>query len=167
MKNIYLKDILVCPMLFFNTLEDVKNISDELAYIGEKCHKNGFNLLLHNHEHEFRKIDGKYVLDYFLNYIPGNYLSLELDVFWMQYANVEPGEYIKEHKDRCRLVHLKELKAMDDRSNTSLGKGIIDFESILKSIDNAEFIYEREDDGLYPWENITQSYEYFKQLASK
>ena len=54
-----------------------KTIDDILA-IGKYLHSRGIQLLYHNHDFEFVRIDGKYALDMLYDAVPADYLQTEL-----------------------------------------------------------------------------------------
>ena len=154
---------LVCPMCKFSTIQEIEVAANDFIEIGETCRRNGFQLTYHNHDHEFQELDGKYLLDILLELVPEELLGLELDVFWLQYAKVDPLGYLMRHKSRCTSIHVKDLRNQSDTRNVNLGEGIIDFTTIFNQMLPVQYIYEREDDGLYPWMQIEAAIAYFSE----
>lgn len=101
--------------------------------IGEKCKKSGLKFGYHNHGFEFRMLDGQYGLDILLSCTDPQFVNFELDTYWIQYADVNPVEVIEKYKERCPLLHIKEMKSHDDKANTIIGKGVMDFKAIVAS----------------------------------
>jgi len=99
--------------------------------IGEKCSKSGVRFGYHNHGFEFRMLDGQYGLDILLANTDPNFVCFELDTYWVQYAGVNPVEVVEKYKGRCPLLHIKEMKSHEDKVNTIIGKGVMDFKGIV------------------------------------
>ena len=57
----------------------------------------GLVMLYHNHDFEFQKIDGKYVLDYMYDTIPASLLQTELDTCWVNVGGENPSQYLLEY----------------------------------------------------------------------
>lgn len=88
--------------LFYKTLE-------QIAELGKKAKQAGLQLLYHNHDFEFVKIDDKYALDIIYETIPKEYLQTEIDTCWAKVAKQDPAEYIRKYKGRTPVVHLKDF----------------------------------------------------------
>ena len=52
--------------------------------------KLGIQLLYHNHDFEFVKLDGEYALDVLYSTIPADLLQTEIDTCWVKVAGVDP-----------------------------------------------------------------------------
>lgn len=86
----------------------------DITKVGKIAKELGMVLLYHNHDFEFVKIDGKYALDIMYETIPSDILQTEIDTCWVNFAGVEPAEYLKQYKGRAPVVHLKDFTATDD-----------------------------------------------------
>ena len=70
---------------------------------------------------------------------------LEIDVYWVAYAGLNPYEYVKKHEKRAELIHMKQIA--DDKTNVLLSEGNIDFIKIKETAKYAKyFIVEQEGD---------------------
>lgn len=69
----------------------------------------GIQVLYHNHEYEFLKLDGKYVLDHILDAFDDGLLLPELDTCWVNIGGENPEEFLKKYNGRCPIVHLKDF----------------------------------------------------------
>lgn len=61
---------------FDRTIEDIKKIADV-------CNEQGIQLLYHNHDFEFKKLDGKYALDILYSDVTADRLQTEIDTCWV------------------------------------------------------------------------------------
>ncbi|MGM9624238.1 MAG: sugar phosphate isomerase/epimerase family protein [Eubacteriales bacterium] len=84
------------------TIEDIKRCA-------EVAKANGIEMLYHNHDFEFIKIDGKYALDMLYDAIPADLLKTELDTCWVNVAGENPAAYIRKYTGRAPVVHLKDF----------------------------------------------------------
>lgn len=87
---------------FTETLETIKKC-------GEAAKKAGLQLLYHNHDFEFTKIDGEYYLDTIYRVIPADLLKTELDTCWVNVGGEDPAAYVRKYSGRAPVVHLKDF----------------------------------------------------------
>jgi sugar phosphate isomerase/epimerase len=122
--------IIVLPSLAneWRTREGMQAFAPRLNAIGQQCQEYGITFAYHNHDFEFTRVDGVYLLDYLLQATDPSLVKIELDVYWAAYAGVDPVWYLQAHADRVALVHLKDMAA--DRSMTEVGRGILDMQHI-------------------------------------
>ena len=165
-------------------------VIENVKTLGKAAKELGIQLLYHNHDFEFMKLDGKYALDILYDEVPEEYLKTELDVCWVNVGGEVPAEYIRKYAGRTPVVHLKDFvgeksenmyeligiktEAAPARpSNFELrpvGSGCQDFPAILKAAEEsgAEWVVVEQDNpsmGLTPMECIAKSREYLRTLG--
>ena len=86
---------------FDRTIEDIKKIADV-------CNEQGIQLLYHNHDFEFKKLDGKYALDILYSDVTADRLQTEIDTCWVGVAGEDPASYVLKYSGRAPVVHLKD-----------------------------------------------------------
>ena len=86
--------------------------------IAEAAKKLGIQLLYHNHDFEFVKLDGKYALDVLYDTIPADLLKTEVDTCWVNVAGVNPSQYILKYTSRSPVVHLKDFRMSGKAAGT-------------------------------------------------
>jgi len=126
----------------------------------------GLSFCYHAHSHEFRKIDGEYIMDKILADIPE--MAFEADTAWIKCGGEIPEKYIRTHLSRIPIMHFKDVEA--DNSITELGNGIIDFQEVLNVIrnSNVEWVsYEQDSSDLTPIESTEISIKYFKKIIGE
>lgn len=129
---------------------------EAIRKIGEAAAKKGLTLLYHNHDFEFKKVDGEYGLDMLYRMVPAEYLQTELDTCWVNVGGENPADYIRKYDGRCPVVHLKDfyretvdadeplyeligIKSEEKKPKKKnfefrpLGKGLQNFPEILKA----------------------------------
>ena len=88
--------------LFFDVIENAK-------LLGREAQLNKMTLLYHNHDFEFKKIDGKYALDILYDSVSPDLLQTELDLCWVKVGGEDPAEYLKKYTGRAPVVHFKDF----------------------------------------------------------
>lgn len=157
--------------------------------LGETCHKMGMQLLYHNHDFEFTKLDGKYALDVLYDTVPEDLLKTELDTCWVNVGGENPAKYLMKYAGRSPLLHLKDFTGeksenmykligikSDEKAKPStfeyrpVGYGKQNFPEILAAAEKAgvEWVVVEQDEpsqGNTPMECAKMSREYLKTLG--
>ena len=89
--------------------KDFDKTIPQIKRMGELAKAKGLTLLYHNHDFEFRKVDGQYGLDILYNSVPAEYLQTQIDTCWVNVAGENPAEYLRKYAGRAPLVHLKDF----------------------------------------------------------
>jgi sugar phosphate isomerase/epimerase len=121
-------EYLVCPNSPVKTKDDVLELAKTLKPVIAKISDAGFKFAYHNHAHEFTESGGEYLLDILFQNLPPQ-AAMELDVFWAAHAGVEPLPYMEKHKDRLKLLHVKQIDK--DKNCVDLDQGVLDFKEII------------------------------------
>lgn len=114
---------------YSNGMESVQGLIDLLNDSSVIAKEYGIKVGFHTHEPEFRKIDGKYIIDIIADGINDD-VVLELDVYWIAFAGEDPYEYIEKLGKKVELIHMKQLGK--DNSNVLLADGVIDFKKVVE-----------------------------------
>ena len=88
----------------------------EIARIGEIAADMGLTLLYHNHDFEFKKVDGEYGLDILYKKVPAAYLQTELDTCWVNVGGENPADFVRKYTGRAPVVHLKDFWKKEGKS---------------------------------------------------
>ena len=156
--------------LYNNWDETVK----KFAEVSKLLKAGGIQLMYHNHDFEFVKIDGEYVLDKLYRTLDAETLMPEIDTCWVHYAGVDPSKYVRKYAGRIKVLHLKdfvckklgggpvyalidedgnEIKNQSKEDNgfkfTPVGSGIQNWNEILTAADEAgvEYVIVEQDDS--------------------
>lgn len=114
-----------------NTIDDFRRTAEEMNQIGEKCLKNGIRFGYHNHDFEFRLLDGQLPYDILLNETDPSLVSFQLDIFWIVKAGKDPLDYFEKHPGRFTTWHVKDKST--DGASCIVGNGTIDYVELLKA----------------------------------
>lgn len=131
------------------TVDDVSRFIENANHAGEIMGREGFKFLYHNHSHEFIPMaDGKTIYERLLTELDAKNTVLELDCFWAQNAGLDPAAFIREHSDRIRLVHLKDMGMRHNPETghaesfiTEVGHGNMNYKGIVQAADEAKIEY--------------------------
>lgn len=165
--------------------EKFPDFTEALIRIGTALVKEGMVLQYHNHDFEFEKLDGEYLLDIMYRTVDPAYLQTQLDTCWVNVGGADPVAYIHKYAGRIPTIHLKDFAGSksenmyvligvneDKKQETKgtfelrpVGKGVQDFPSIIEAADQAGaewFIVEQDSPslGLTPLECAKASVTY-------
>jgi sugar phosphate isomerase/epimerase len=134
---------------------------------GRVLAEGGLVLCYHNHHLEFRKLNGKIILDLIYERTDPRYLQGEIDTYWVQYGGGDPVGWCRKLKDRLPLLHLKDYMVGDDNNviYTDIGAGVFDWNVICAEAERSGcewFIVERDPTPTDPFDSLKASYEFLK-----
>ncbi len=115
---------IACAYAPTGTAQEVEDLCGRLSMLKEKAEKAGMNVAYHNHAHEFKPINGELPIDRIAACCP-----MELDSYWSFIAGEKNGEYIRNHKDKIGLLHLKDGSA--DGHPCAIGEGVVNIQEVL------------------------------------
>jgi len=164
---------LICPWVGpQKSMDDFKRLAEEFNKQGEICKKHGLRFAYHNHGYTFDELEGQIPQDYLMENTDPNLVDFEMDTYWVYTAGTDPVDYIKRYPNRFVLGHVKDkspdLPFEEPNGSTLIGKGMMDFPSILRTgMDNGMkyFIVEQERfDEITPMEAAKRNAAYMKSL---
>ena len=165
---------LICPSIDAQkTADDYKKYAEQFNQCGEICKKAGIRFAYHNHDHDFKTVDGQIAQDIYMQHTDPSLVDFEMDIYWVVTAKQDPEEWLKKYSNRFHLCHIKDrIKGTTEReASCALGEGSIKFSKILKTAqDNGMeyFIVEQERyDNSTPIQSIRIDAEYMKGLMFK
>jgi sugar phosphate isomerase/epimerase len=143
---------LVCPWLGpQKSIDDYKKAAEKFNKCGEICKQEGILFAYHNHDYSFKQLDGQMPQEVMMNETDPTMVDFEMDIYWVVTANEDAEQWLKKHKNRFRLCHIKDRTktpgADNGKNSIDLGTGSIDFSKILRTAkDNGMqyFIVEQE-----------------------
>ena len=140
-------------------------VLETLYTFGRQCKKRGIVLLYHNHDCDFAPTPEGLVPEEEL--LARTSILLEVDTYWTFVAKQNPVEFIRQHKDRIRMIHLKD--GMGDHTGKSLGQGVAPVKEVRQAAIELGFPMIVESEGLDPTglEEVKRCIEFLKEEDAK
>jgi sugar phosphate isomerase/epimerase len=92
------------------TEKGYRKLFADLKNFAAVCKKTGIGIQYHNHDFEFEKVGGKYVMDHIMETSAD--MLFEFDTFWAFFAGVDPAAYIKKYSGRIPMIHIKDYSEL-------------------------------------------------------
>jgi sugar phosphate isomerase/epimerase len=131
------------------TIETYKKMIGDWNQVGSIMKNVGIQFAYHNHNFEFKNIDG--IVPYYDIFMPemdADLITMEIDMYWVTKAGQDPVEMFKKYPGRFQLFHFKDMSekmppfydvVKDDI--TAVGDGLIDFKRIYAARETAGMKY--------------------------
>jgi sugar phosphate isomerase/epimerase len=158
----------VCPWFQHeDNLDKYKRLAELCNQCGEMAKKYNLQFAYHNHDFEFKQIDGQRGYDILLGETDADFVDFQLDLYWIKKGGADTLEYFEKHTNRFSLWHVKDMDPKDSFF-TEVGNGIIDWASIFAERQKAgmEYFYVEQDDcrNYSPLKSIEISHGYMSGL---
>ncbi|MFC4211393.1 sugar phosphate isomerase/epimerase family protein [Pedobacter lithocola] len=112
-------------------LDGFKKTADDFNKVAEFAKESGLKFAYHNHDFEFKKIDGTTGYDVYLQNTDKNLVNFELDLYWVARSGNDPIALFNKYPGRFPMWHVKDMDKAKPEWNTEVGKGSIDFKTIF------------------------------------
>jgi len=157
-------DYLVCASTPITTLDEVKSSIEVLNKTDEACKKAKIGFAYHNHDAEFRAVEGQIPYEMFLSQTK---MQMELDLAWATKGQKDPVELFKQYPGRFPLWHVKDLDK-EFKTVLPVGEGTIDFIRIFDaaSTSGMKHFFVEHDMPKDALASIKSSYNYLSKMLS-
>ena len=125
----------------YTSSSSLSSLTARLDECGRRLKEYGVSLLYHNHNIETVKDEkGRTALDVIINGTNGDYVSFELDTFWLSEAGCPLEEWMKKMGGRLKLWHIadrgwrgnsKQIAPIVKSGSVELGTGNLPLERLL------------------------------------
>lgn len=150
-----------------DSADGVRRLADRYNQAHEFVQRHGGQFGLHNHWWEFERVEGVYpyqLLNEFLS--PG--IFLEIDVYWVQTAGLDPARVIKELGTRVGMLHLKDGPAVQGQPMTALGGGVLNLSEIFQALKRpVDCVVELDECATDPFAAAQQSLQFVEQFSAQ
>ncbi len=151
---------------------DKKTCDDFTAEYGpviKELKKNGKYFMYHNHDQEFKKENGKLIIERLAEITAPDEMGFWLDTFWVQAGGGDPAQWLEKLSGRVPCIHLKDYAY--GRKMAVIGEGNINFDRVFEKAESAgtEYMLVEQDDcnGEDPLDCLKRSYKYLHSLGFK
>lgn len=123
------------------TFEDAKKAVEDFNRAGKILKENGLTFCYHAHGYEFQPYEDGTLLDYMFRNTNPEYVSFQMDIFWIQFGGGDPVALLKKYGSRWKTMHLKDMRKGTKKDLTgltsvendvTLGTGELDLPAIFK-----------------------------------
>ncbi len=157
------------------SLDDYRAVAGRFNRWGTDLRNHGVQLAYLCHSHEFLPQDGSSGFEQIVRNTDPALVKLEIDLYWIVQAGVDPAAFLREYRDRIRLLHVKDRTAapasyVEDASAEhfiEMGKGTIPWQSLLAQArrQGIRYVFLDQDKTEMPvLESLKQSFSYLQTL---
>lgn len=158
------------------TFEDMKRAVTVFNTAGKTLKENGLTFAYHPHGYEFRPYEGGKgtMFEYMMDNTNPEYVSYQMDVFWIKNPGQDPVALLKKYPDRWKMLHLKDRRIgtpnnpngrQDKESNVVLGTGDVGIAEVMKTaMELGIKHYFIEDESSRALEQVPQSIAFLRSL---
>lgn len=110
---------------------------------GQTLARHGLRFFYHTHGYEFQPFERGTLFDLMMLETKPEFVSYEMDVFWIAHAGQDPVKLLQKYAPRWKLTHLKDMKASTPTglltgqspvtNDVPLGTGKIDMPALLSA----------------------------------
>ncbi|MGW9308075.1 TIM barrel protein [Saccharomonospora azurea] len=112
------------------TPDGYRQVAEEFNAAGEAAREAGLRFLYHNHDFDFRTVDGQVLYDILLAETDPAHVGFEIDLYWAIHAGYDPVDYFHRYPGRFPVFHVKDRA--EDGSFADVGYGTIDFRRLFR-----------------------------------
>jgi len=111
------------------TLAEYKQAATELNRIGERTQKAGFQLGYHNHNNEFKELEGVLIYDELMRQFDARLVKMQFQVAVIG-LGFEAATYLKKYPGRFLSLHLADYSTAD-KTAVPVGSGVVDWKKLF------------------------------------
>ncbi|MBE6300324.1 MAG: sugar phosphate isomerase/epimerase [Parabacteroides distasonis] len=147
----------VSPINEKATMDDLKRYFGDYFYqVGLAAAGAGIRFGYHNHDFEFKQIEGQTIYDAMLENSSPDHIMFQMDVYWVMRGGKDPVEYLKKYPNRFPILHIKD--------ETAIGaSGKMDYKPIFEQAyanGMKDWYVEVERYDTTPQEDVKKSYDF-------
>lgn len=143
----------------YQSLAGNQRYCDYFNAVGEKCNAAGIRFGYHNHDAEFKEVEGEIIYEHMLKNTDPAKVMFQMDLYWITVGGKNPVDYFNAYPGRFELWHVK------DKTEIGGSDAIIDFKPIFENAAKSgmkHFIVEVEESKLPLIESVQKSVEYLQ-----
>jgi sugar phosphate isomerase/epimerase len=159
-------EYLVCANIPTNTAEEIKSALETLNKTAEAANKAGIQFAYHNHDWEFKNIEGKVPYELFLTETDPGLLKFELDIAWAVKGGADPVKLFERYPGRFPLWHVKDLD-QEHKLVLPVGEGVVDYKKYFQHTKTAglHYYFVEHDMPADPFASITTSLKTIRKIT--
>jgi sugar phosphate isomerase/epimerase len=143
-------------------IEPYQKAADTFNRVGEQCRQAGLVFCYHNHDWEFKVVDGVKAIHRLAEMTDPALVRLCIDVYWVTMGGEVPREFIARYADRAPYFHFKDGAK---GSFIELGRGTVDLPTARDAALEAGadwIVAEQDRSDKDPGQSIAESRDYMR-----
>jgi len=153
----------------YRSLEWIDQFADDFLTPARKIASSGKLFMYHNHDFEFQRLGGRYIIEYLLEAFRPDEMGITLDTYWVQVAGCDVADWIERLAGRLPCVHLKDLEMISGKPHMApVMEGNMNFPKYLEAFRKAgtEYLLIEQDYFLEsPFICLKKSYDNLNKLG--
>ena len=148
-----------------NTIAAAVDFAHKMNAAGKVLSEHGVTLSYHNHTMEFAHVEGKRLIDIFMEEGDPRYFQFELDTYWVQYGGGSPEVWCRRLNGRLPVMHIKDYGVtMENKPYfAEIGYGNLEWPEIISAAEASGckwFVVEQDRCPGDPFESLKKSFDY-------
>jgi sugar phosphate isomerase/epimerase len=164
--------VFICPSFKVNQDDPASTfhyIADLFNKTAKRCAEEGLQFQYHIHGHEFINVNGTTGMQMILDQTDPALVFFEPDTMWIDHAGVDSVQWLRDHAERCRYIHLKDFKDRQSWADTEVGAGQLNIPAMIE-IANAHnmpwFVVEQEGFEMPMMESVAISLKNLRRMMN-
>jgi sugar phosphate isomerase/epimerase len=112
------------------TMDDLKRSAEQFNKVGEICKKSGLKFGFHNHDAEFKKLDGQVIEDFLLENTDPGLVFFQIDLGHAINGGADILDYLRKYPKRFLSWHASDFKK--GTGYIELGQGDVPWDELFK-----------------------------------
>ena len=126
----------------------------------------------HNHAFEFKKYNGRRVIDMLIDDTDPELFGFIMDTYWVQYGGGDPADFIKRLSGRMKVCHFKDYKINSENKPdfVEVGTGNLNLDECYRACRDSGVRYiviEQDTCDIDPRESMAISYKNLVDIAKR
>lgn len=137
---------------------------DTYRPVAHAIHAAGKTFMYHNHDQEFKSLNGRIILQHLLEDFSPEEMGFTLDTYWVQAGGGDPAQWLEKLAGRIPCIHLKDFGY--GRRMDVIGEGNINFDRVFEKAEagGTRYMLVEQDNcnGEDPFECLRRSYDFLR-----
>lgn len=126
----------------YNTEEGYARFGREASEVARRLAQGGLVFGYHNHAFELEHFNGKTGLEILMEHSDPQWVTFEIDTYWIQFGGGDPVQWIRRAAGRMPLLHLKDMVAHGwEQRMAEVGEGNLNWPAILDAARDAGTVW--------------------------
>lgn len=148
-----------------DTIAAATDFAHKMNAAGKVLSEHGITLSYHNHSQEFSKVEGKRLMDIYVEEGDPRYFQFELDTYWVQHGGANPEAWCRRLNGRLPVLHIKDFGITYKREQfyAEIGYGNLEWPEIISAAEASGckwFVVEQDTCPGDPFESLKMSFDY-------